>query len=57
MVLASQEYMAGQYQAEADQWGYIDPERWNAFYGWISEKGLSEEEIPEDTGFTNEYLE
>ncbi len=57
MVLASQEYMAGQYQAEADQWGYIDPERWNAFYGWISEKGLSEAEIPENTGFTNEYLE
>ena len=57
MVLASQKYMAGQYQAEADQWGYIDPERWNAFYSWISEKGLSEEEIPEDTGFTNEYLE
>lgn len=57
MVLASQEYLASQYQAEADQWGYIDPERWNAFYNWISEKGLSEEEIPEDTGFTNEYLE
>lgn len=37
MVLASQKYMAGQYQAEADQWGYIDPERWNAFYSWISE--------------------
>lgn len=57
MVLASQEYMAGQYQAEADQWGYIDPKRWNAFYGWINEKGLSEAEIPENTGFTNEYLE
>lgn len=57
MVLASQEYLASQYQAEADQWGYIDPERWNAFYNWISEKGLSEEEIPEGTGFTNEYLE
>lgn len=57
MVLASQEYMAEQYKAEADQWGYIDPERWNGFYSWISEKGLSEEEIPENTGFTNEYLE
>ncbi len=57
MVVKSQEYMAGQYKAEASRWGYIDPERWNAFYNWISEKGLSEAEIPENTGFTNEYLE
>lgn len=57
MVQASQEYMKEQYKAEVEQWGYIDPERWNSFYRWISENGLSEEEIPEDTGFTNAYLE
>lgn len=57
MVLTSQEYMSEQYKAEESRWGYIDPERWNAFYSWISEKGLSVEEIPENTGFTNEYLE
>lgn len=57
MVLASQEYMRDQYQAEAKQWGIIDPKRWNAFYNWISENGLSETEIPENTGFTNDYLE
>lgn len=57
MVQASQEYISGQYKAEEDRWGYIDPERWNAFYNWISEKGLSKEKIPENTGFTNEYLE
>ena len=57
MVQASQEYMKDQYQAEAKQWGYIDPQRWNGFYNWIQENGLSETEIPENTGFTNAYLE
>lgn len=57
LVTASQEYMKEQYKAEADQWGYIDPARWNAFYNWVNENGLSEVEIPENTGFTNDYLE
>lgn len=57
LVQASQEYMKDQYKAEAEQWGYIEPERWNAFYDWVNENGLSETEIPENTGFTNDYLE
>lgn len=56
MVKESQEWLADQYKAEVDQWGYIDPERWNAFYNWLNENGLSEKEIPENYGFTNEYL-
>lgn len=56
LVTASQEYLADQYQAEAAQWGYIDPERWNAFYNWLGENGLTETPIPENTGFSNEYL-
>lgn len=57
LVLASQEYMKEQYKAEVEQWGYMDPVRWNAFYNWVNENGLSEVEIPENTGFTNDYLE
>ena len=57
LVQASQEYMKDQYQADAKSWGYIDPQRWNAYYNWINEKGLSEEKVPENIGFTNEYLE
>jgi ABC-type nitrate/sulfonate/bicarbonate transport system substrate-binding protein len=56
LVLASQEYLADQYKAEVDQWGYIDPERWNAFYQWLNENGLSDTEIPENAGFSNDYL-
>ncbi len=56
LVLASQEYLKDQYKAEVDQWGYIDPERWNAFYNWLNENNLSETEIPENTGFSDDYL-
>ena len=56
MVKESQLWLADQYQAEAETWGYIDPERWNAFYAWLYENGLSEE-IPAGVGFTNDYLQ
>ena len=56
LVLASQEYLKDQYKAEVSQWGYIDPERWNAFYKWLNENGLTEAEIPENVGFSNDYL-
>ena len=57
MVVASQEYLAGQYATDKEKWGYIDPIRWNAFYNWVNEKGLVKEAIPENTGFDNQYLE
>ncbi len=56
LVTASQIWMAGEYKAEVDQWGYIDPDRWNAFYGWLNDNGLVETEISDNTGFTNDYL-
>ena len=56
LVLASQEYLKDKYKAEVAQWGYIDPERWNAFYQWLNENGLTETEIPDNTGFSNDYL-
>ncbi len=56
LVLESQNYMAGQYKAEVDRWGYIDPERWNAFYSWLNENSLAKAEIGEDAGFTDDYL-
>lgn len=56
LVKASQKYMADQYIADAPKWGYIDPARWNAFYNWLGEEKIVEEKIPENTGFTNDYL-
>lgn len=56
LVKASQEYLASQYQAEAVKWGIIDQERWDGYYQWLNEKGLTETPIQPGTGFTNEYL-
>ena len=56
LVLASQKYLADKYQADADYWGYIDAQRWNNFYNWVNENNLVESDIPENTGFSNEYL-
>lgn len=57
LVLASQEWLADQYKAEVEQWGYIDPARWDAFYQWLGENKLIEQEIPSGFGFSNDYLE
>lgn len=47
---------ADKYQADAARWGYIDPARWNAFYGWLNENQLLVTQIPENAGFSNDYL-
>lgn len=56
LVRASQEYLADKYQADAKAWGVISPQRWNAYYNWLDEKGLVETPIGENTGFSNAYL-
>lgn len=56
LITKSQEWLAGQYKAEVEQWGYIDPVRWDAFYAWLYENELIEKEIPAGTGFTNDFL-
>lgn len=56
LVRESQKWISAQYIADAERWGYIDPVRWNAFYNWLGEKKLVERPIPENTGFTDEYL-
>ena len=56
LVTASQKWISGQYKAEVEQWGYIDPARWDAFYQWLWDNQLIEKELPAGTGFTSEYL-
>lgn len=56
LVLESQKWMADQYKAEVDQWGYIDPERWDAFYTWLTENNLCANPLEPGTGFTNDFL-
>ncbi len=56
LVLASQNYLADQYQAEAPYWGYMDADRWNAFYQWVNDHRLVEGKVALNQYFTNEYL-
>lgn len=56
LVKASQKYLSAEYKADVSRWGYIDPERWNAFYRWIDDNDLFTAELPDNTGFSNEYL-
>lgn len=56
LVVASQKYLAEEYKADAEQWGQIDADRWNNFYKWVNDNKLVEEEVPLNTGFTNDYL-
>ena len=55
-VLASQNFLKDQYQADSQYWGYIDTARWNNFYKWVNDNGLVEGKIPDNTGFSNDYL-
>lgn len=56
LVKASQAYLADKYKADAPVWGYVNPKRWNNYYEWLDENGLTETPIGPDTGFSNDYL-
>lgn len=56
LVKASQEWLASQYIADAKQWGIIDAKRWNNYYAWLAQKKLIPKAIPENVGFSNDYL-
>lgn len=55
MVIASQQYLADKYKADAPYWGYIDSARWARFYDWMYDQELMTVQLGE-SGFTNEFL-
>lgn len=57
LTLASQKWLSKEYKADVSQWGYIDPDRWNAFYEWLNENNLVEGgPLAKNVGFSNDYL-
>lgn len=56
LVTESQKWISKQYKADVEQWGYIDPARWDGFYSWLWDNGLIAKELPAGTGYTNAYL-
>lgn len=57
LVKASQEWLAHEYIADAKQWGYIEPARWDGFYAWLYQENLITKELPAGTGYSNDYLQ
>lgn len=55
LVTESQKWLSSQYISDAPYWGYIEPERWDAFYGWLFENGLIAKDI-RGMGYSNDYL-
>lgn len=56
LVMASQNYLKDQYQADASEWGVFDSDRWNAFYSWLNDNNLVDKKLEKDQGFTNDYI-
>lgn len=56
LVTKSQMWIGDYYLDEGVQWGYIDTQRWDAFYNWLYDEGLIEKKLVSGTGFTNDYL-
>ncbi len=56
LVRASQQYLAGQYQAEAAAWGVMKPEVWKNYADFMYENKLIETNIDASQAFTNDFL-
>lgn len=55
-VTASQKWVSEKYIDDAESWGVFDENRWNRYYKWVYDQGLIAKEIPENFGFTNDFI-
>ncbi len=56
LVMASQKYLANEYQADAPRWGEMKEEVWNNYANFMYENKLIDKNIDPDKAFTNKYL-
>ena len=56
IAIASQKYLAKQYQADAPYWGVMEARRWEDYARWLYERGLIDRMLEVVTSFTNSYL-
>ena len=57
LVMASQDWLADQYQADAEIWGWQEKEIWENYSQWLHQYGLIEERPDVEEAFTNEFLQ
>jgi ABC-type nitrate/sulfonate/bicarbonate transport system substrate-binding protein len=56
MVVASQHYLADQYQADAPRWGEMKLEVWENYAQWMFDQGLLDQPLDANAAFTNDFL-
>ena len=57
MLKISQEILAEEYIADAEQWGIMKDEVWDNYTNFMVEYGILEEAVPADVCYTNEFLQ
>jgi len=56
IAIASQKYLASQFQADADRWGEMKEGVWKNYANWMYERKLIDKELDVNAAFTNEFL-
>lgn len=56
-VVASQEYLAAEYQSDSPEWGYQRPEVWSGFSAWLEENEIIEPGFDHEAAYTNQFVE
>ena len=56
IIVASQKYLAKEYQAEAPRWGEMKVETWETYGNWMFDNNLLKTKLEADQAFTNEFL-
>jgi ABC-type nitrate/sulfonate/bicarbonate transport system substrate-binding protein len=56
LVIASQKYLADEYQADAPKWGVMKEDVWSNYTQWMFDRGLLEKNLDVKKAFTNEFL-
>jgi len=56
IVVASQKYLAGQYQADSSKWGIMNEDLWHNFSKWMLDNNLIKQDFDYKNAYTNELL-
>lgn len=56
IAIASQEYLAKEYQADAPYWGVMEAQRWEDYSRWLYERGLIPRMLNAEAAFDNSFL-
>jgi ABC-type nitrate/sulfonate/bicarbonate transport system substrate-binding protein len=56
LVTASQQWLADQYQADAEQWGLQDETVWQRYADWLYQQDLISKPLDAEAAFSNEFL-